>query len=87
MWRLPVGDEHRDLLKSDSADIINAAGRHASPLSAAAFLSYFVPRDNSIPWAHLNIAGVADTEKDLPYLSKCSTGWGVRTLIEWLQSQ
>ncbi|HZZ42347.1 MAG TPA: leucyl aminopeptidase [Tepidisphaeraceae bacterium] len=87
MWRLPVGDEHRELLKSEPADIINAAGRHASALTAAAFLSYFVPRDNSVPWAHLDIAGVADTEKELPYLSKGSTGWGVRTLVEWINSQ
>jgi leucyl aminopeptidase len=40
-----------------------------------------------IPWAHLDIAGVADTEKDLPYYGKGATGWGVRTLVEWVCSK
>ena len=84
MWRLPLGDEHRDLIKSEPADIVNSAGRYASPLQGAAFLSHFVPRDDSVPWAHLDIAGVADTEKELPYFGRGSTGWGVRTLVEWV---
>src|SRR5205085_8104296 len=75
LWRLPVGDDQREQMKSDSADILNAAGREASPLQGAAFLSYFVPTDGSVPWAHLDIAGVADTEKDLPLYAKGSTGW------------
>jgi leucyl aminopeptidase len=87
MWQLPLGDEHRDLLKSEPADIVNSAGRYASPLQGAAFLSYFVPRDNSVPWAHLDIAGVADTEKELAYIGKGSTGWGVRTLVEWVEGR
>jgi leucyl aminopeptidase len=37
-----------------------------------------------VPWAHLDIAGVADTEKELPYYKKGATGWGVRTLVEWV---
>ncbi|HEX2970825.1 MAG TPA: leucyl aminopeptidase [Tepidisphaeraceae bacterium] len=84
IWRLPVGDEQRDQLKSEHADIINSAGRDGSPLQGAAFLSYFVPRDNSIPWAHLDIAGVADTEKELPYYAPGSTAWGIRTVVQWI---
>jgi leucyl aminopeptidase len=87
IWRLPLGDEQRDQIKSDHADIVNSAGREAHPLQGGAFLSHFVPDDNSIPWAHLDIAGVADTEKDLPYYGKGSTGWGVRTLVEWVKSK
>lgn len=87
MWRLPVGDDQRELIKSEPADIVNSAGRYASPLQGGAFLSYFVPRDGSVPWAHLDIAGVADTEKELPYIGKGSTGWGVRTLVEWITSR
>ena len=87
IWRLPVGDDQRDLIKSDPADIVNSAGRWASPLQGGAFLSHFVPRDDSIPWAHLDIAGVADTDKELPYYAKGATGWGVRTLVEWVSSR
>ncbi len=82
-WRLPLGDEQREQMKSDPADIVNSAGRDAHPLQGAAFLSYFVPADGSVPWAHLDIAGVADTDKEMPFYTKGATGWGVRTLVEW----
>ncbi len=84
IWRLPIGDDQRELMKSDFADIVNSGPREAHPLHGGAFLSYFVPQDNSVPWMHLDIAGVADTEKELPYYAKGATGWGVRTLVEWV---
>jgi leucyl aminopeptidase len=84
IWRLPLGPEQRDQIKSDHADIVNSAGREAHPLQGGAFLSFFVPKDGSVPWAHLDIAGVADTEKELPYYAKGATGWGVRLLLEWV---
>jgi len=87
IWRLPLNQEHREFIKSESADIVNAAGREGHPLQGGAFLSYFVPDDNSVPWAHLDIAGVADTEKELPYYSIGATGWGVRTLVRWAESR
>jgi leucyl aminopeptidase len=87
LWRLPLGDEQRDQIKSEHADIVNSAGRDASPLQGAAFLSYFIPSDNSVPWAHLDIAGVADTDKEQPYYASGSTGWGIRTLVEWIEQR
>jgi leucyl aminopeptidase len=83
IWRLPLGPDQRDQIKSDRADIMNSAGREAHPLQGGAFLSFFVPTNGSVPWAHLDIAGVADTEKELPYYGKGATGWGVRLLLEW----
>jgi leucyl aminopeptidase len=82
-----VGDDQREQIKSHPADIVNSAGRWASPLQGGAFLSHFIPRDDSVPWAHFDIAGVADTEKELPYYAKGATGWGVRTLVEWVTSR
>ncbi len=87
IWRLPIGDDQRELMKSDFADIVNSGPREAHPLQGGAFLSYFVPQDNSVPWMHLDIAGVADTEKELPYYAKGATGWGVRTLVEWVSER
>jgi leucyl aminopeptidase len=87
IWRLPIWDEHRELMKSDAADLVNAGpARDASPLQGGAFLTYFVPWEgaDALPWAHLDIAGVADTEKELPLYGRGSTGWGVRTLVEWV---
>jgi leucyl aminopeptidase len=92
-WRLPIWDEHREYIKSDPADIVNAGGREASPLQGGAFLSFFVPWETPkggegyVPWAHLDIAGCADTEKELPYYAKGATGWGVRMLVEWVESK
>jgi leucyl aminopeptidase len=86
-WRLPLNDDHCDYIKSNHADIVNSGGREGSPLQGGAFLSFFVPRDNSVPWAHIDIAGVADSEKELPYYEKGATGWGVRTLVEWAQAK
>jgi leucyl aminopeptidase len=83
LWRLPLAEEVREQIKSQHADIVNSAGRHASPLQGSAFLSFFIP--DGTAWAHLDIAGVADTDKELPYYGKGATGWGVRTLVEWVE--
>jgi leucyl aminopeptidase len=84
VWRLPLSEEVNELIKSDVADLINDGGRYATALQGGAFLSYFVPQDGKTPWVHLDIAAVADTDKELPYYSKGATGWGVRTLVNWL---
>jgi len=87
IWRLPLGEAQRDQIRADHADIVNSAGREASPLQGGAFLSFFVPTDGSVPWAHLDIAGVADTDKELGYYAKGATGWGVRTLLNWIEKR
>lgn len=87
IWRLPLWDEHREAMKSEVADLVNSGGREGHVLQGGAFLSHFVPRDGSIPWMHLDIAGVADTEKELPYYAKGATGWGVRTLYQWVMGR
>lgn len=81
VWRLPMHQEYRDLMKSPVADILNSnANRKAHPIQGAAFLSYFV--DEKIPWCHLDIAGVhvADSNKG-PFVDG-PTGWGTRLLAE-----
>jgi leucyl aminopeptidase len=40
-----------------------------------------------VPWAHLDIAGVSDTEKEWPYYAVGATGWGVRLLVNWVTSR
>src|SRR6185437_3151402 len=87
MWRLPLKEDLRDYIRADAADIVTSAGRERRPLQGAAFLSYFVSHDGSCPCCHIDIAGVADTEKELPYYARGATGWGVRTLVEWVTSR
>lgn len=86
IWRLPLTEDMKGMMKSDmGADIVNSAGREAHPLQGAVFLSYFVPQ--ATPWLHMDIAGVADTEKQTSLYVKGATGWGVRTLIQWVSNR
>ena len=77
-WRLPLGREYSEELKSNFADVANIAGaREAGAVTAACFLERFV---GDTPWAHLDIAGVA-------WLSghhKGATGRPVPLLMEYL---
>jgi leucyl aminopeptidase len=54
MWRLPLYDPYKDMLKSDVADMVNAAeGPWGGALTAALFLKEFVPQ--GAEWAHFDI--------------------------------
>jgi leucyl aminopeptidase len=78
VWRLPLEDAHRELLKSRLADLSNSGGRAAHPIQGAAFLERFT---GDAPWAHVDMAALSH---DLPrkYLAKGPSGWGVRLLTE-----
>jgi len=86
MWRLPLWREYRDYLKSDVADIKNIGpSGYASTIVGGTFLSYFV--EEGVKWVHIDIAGVAFTLNGVkypPYFSRGATGFGIRTLIEYL---
>jgi leucyl aminopeptidase len=84
LWRLPLDDEYLEYLRSDIADLKNYSGtKDASPVTGGVFLKQFVP--DGVPWAHLDILGMATTEKDLPYTPKGATGFGVRLLLEFFR--
>ncbi|MBB4097367.1 leucyl aminopeptidase family protein [Sphingomonas kyeonggiensis] len=54
MWRLPLYDPYKEMLKSDVADMVNAAeAPFGGALTAALFLKEFVPE--KAQWAHLDI--------------------------------
>lgn len=55
-WRLPLGDDYAQQLKSNFADFANIGGRDAGTITAGCFLAKFADGMN---WAHLDIAGVA----------------------------
>ena len=78
LWRLPLADVYDKDIDSDVADVKNIAGnRNAGSIIGAQFLQRFV---NDVPWAHLDIAGVAWSKKDDPITPKGATGFGVRLL-------
>ncbi len=80
-WPLPLLEEHKKAMHSTVADLRNAGGRDAGASLAAGFLSAFV---GDTPWAHLDIAGTADTQKPGPYQPRGATGVGVRLVTEVL---
>ncbi|HWD57854.1 MAG TPA: leucyl aminopeptidase, partial [Stellaceae bacterium] len=78
LWRLPLDDAYNKAIDSDAADVKNIAGdRAAGSIIGAQFVERFV---NKVPWAHLDIAGVAWSKKDAPTVPKGATAFGVRLL-------
>src|SRR5579862_7161592 len=78
LWRLPLADSYDRAIDSDAADVKNIAGdRAAGSIIGAQFIQRFV---NKVPWAHLDIAGVAWSKKDAPTVPKGATAFGVRLL-------
>ncbi len=82
-WRLPLGDEYMDMIKSDIGDIKNTGGRWGGAITAAEFLHVFA---EDTPWIHLDIAGVAWVEDSRPYIAKGPSGIAVRSILEWVRS-
>ena len=81
LWRLPLPAEYREDIKSYVADIKNVGAGSAGAITAALFLQEFV---DDVPWAHLDIAGPAFASKDRVTCPKGGTGFGVRTLLNFL---
>jgi len=83
LWRMPLDDEYLELIKGDDSDVKNSGGRWAHPVIGGIFLKQFV--DKKVPWAHLDIAGTGDTDKDQPYCPKGATGFGIRLLVDYIR--
>jgi leucyl aminopeptidase len=83
IWRLPIEEKYLEGLKSGIADLKNTGPRAGGSITAALFLKQFV---KETPWAHLDIAGPVWTDKDNGYNSSGATGFGVRTLVNWVLS-
>lgn len=84
LWRLPLWDAYKDDIRSDVADVKNFHGKPINgAIAAAKFLEFFT--DEHPAWAHLDIAGTAfgDTEFGS---QKNATGFGIRLLIDYLQT-
>ena len=83
LWRMPVDDAYA--AKPQLADVNNDGKRYGGASTGAVFLKKFA---GETPWAHLDIAGVALSEKlPEPFLQvKGATGFGVRLLVDYLES-
>jgi leucyl aminopeptidase len=79
-WRLPIGEEYVEQLKSNFADIANIGGREGGACTAASFLGKFA---KDLQWAHLDVAGTAWVGG----AQKGSTGRPVPLLVDFLVSR
>ena len=87
VWPMPLVEEYKELIKSNVAQIQNIGKtRWGGAITAALFLQEFVPQNT--PWVHLDIAGPAFEEKGnvIPYIPLGGTGFGVRTLVRFLET-
>ncbi len=83
VWQMPLYDEYKEYLKSDTADMKNSSGKNGALVTAGYFLKEFA---GATPWVHLDIAGTAWSDKDKPYITKGATGVGVRLILNFLSA-
>jgi leucyl aminopeptidase len=85
-WPMPLPDELKAGLASKVADLANVSSdRAGGMLTAGIFLREFA---GSTPWAHLDIAGPSFNDRaEHGYTPKGGTGYGVRTLLAFLESR
>ena len=83
-WRMPLRSSYKEGLKSAFADLKNTGPRPGGSITAALFLQDFVPKD--LPWAHLDIAGTVWSDKGRGLDPAGATGFGVRTLVNWIRA-
>jgi leucyl aminopeptidase len=85
VWRLPLFSDYSPLMAGDHADLRNISrAKYGGAITAGLFLKEFA---GDTPWAHLDIAGPAFVERDaLSYMNKGGTGFGVRTMLNWLKN-
>ena len=83
LWRQPLGEAYDRLIDSPIADMKNVGPREAGSITAAQFLQRFV--DDGVKWAHLDIAGMAWSDKPKPTYDRGATGYGVRLLDKFIE--
>jgi len=84
VWELPLEQDYKDMNKSEVADIANIPNsRYGGAITAGLFLEEFV---DGKPWIHLDIAGPAFSDKPFELGPKGGTGFGVRSLLTFLES-
>lgn len=85
LWRLPINDNYRKMIKSNTADIKNISeGRSAGSITAACFLESFLTEKT--PWAHLDIAGMDMITAQKSVYTKGASGFGVLLINKFLQN-
>jgi leucyl aminopeptidase len=81
LWAMPLEERYAEGLKSPIADLKNTGPRGGGAITAALFLKNFAEKT---PWVHIDIAGPVWSDKDNGLNGAGGTGFGVRTLVQWV---
>lgn len=82
LWRMPLNDSYDRMIDSACADMKNiSGGREAGSSVGAHFIQRFT---NRVPWAHIDMAGMAWGKKARPTGPEGATGYGVRLLNRFI---
>jgi leucyl aminopeptidase len=84
LWRQPMADSFDKLIDSQIADMKNVGPREGGSITAAQFILRFV--EDGTPWAHLDIAGMAWSDKPGSTYDKGATGFGVRIIDRFVEA-
>ncbi len=84
MWRMPILEDLKDQLKSDSADLRHTGDRYGGSITATLFLREFI---GAVPnWVHCDIAGPAMGDRVRGWDPKGGTGHGVLTFLSLIDN-
>jgi leucyl aminopeptidase len=84
LWQLPLNKNHFKAIENNVADVMNSGPTAPGASAGAAFIGTFVRETTN--WAHLDIAGIAYSDKASP--TKASPGsraFGVRLLNGYIK--
>ena len=85
LWQMPLKKSYKEGLKSHIADMKNTGPRAGGSITAALFLEEFF--DKEIKWAHIDIAGTCWTDKNKGINPSGATGFGVKTIVQWIKNK
>ncbi|AEK39572.1 leucyl aminopeptidase [Amycolatopsis mediterranei S699] len=77
-WRMPLVEDYAENVRGEFGDVRQTPGGPGG-ITAALFLREFTA---GLPWAHLDIAGPARSEKNYDEVVPGATGFAARTLVE-----
>jgi leucyl aminopeptidase len=82
IWRMPLDEAFDKQINTPRADMKNVGPRWGGSITAAQFLQRFI---NDVPWAHMDMAGVAWSDKELPLMAKGAAGFAVRAMDQFVR--
>ncbi|MBI4514562.1 MAG: leucyl aminopeptidase [Deltaproteobacteria bacterium] len=81
LWQLPLVEDYRPDLNSRIADLKNTGEGYAGTIIGGLFLREFV---GERPWAHIDFSSTVVTDKPFPAHPVGATGFGARTLLQYI---